>query len=236
MRDKDIESNSSLLLGKSRYYISSENNLEKSESYFLSSLECQGIIENFGSVVFINRCLGLKFNDELSLILEDNKSKVYKKYYSLYKYELEVDAGDYQRALEFLDKSYSTGLSVDTYYTNISYLFVLSKEYQKLIDFSDSHRDKLNALENKSFGVNLQYSLKAEKSSKYSELYLRNILANSKDSDLRLAAFSVLGQENDTKRTLTEQIDISFSNFYRYKSWPIIPKEMLDQFSTENAA
>lgn len=236
LNDKKINSNSELLLCKGMYFVSNKNQLEKAETYFLTALDCSDLFLSFEDAIFLNQCLSTKYTRDLLDVIEKNKTKIVELYYYEYKFELSMDLHDYPHALEYLEKSFSAGLSMNSYYSNLSYLLLLSGEYDKLIDIGAVHSEKLKYLSSKTFIINYQYAAKKINSNKYEPNVLRNIIANTKEPSLLIAAFSILEQEVDAKRILSEQIDISFTNYYRYKRWPIISEKILDELSDEKAA
>lgn len=236
LQDKKINSNSALLLSKGTYFVSNKNQLEKAETYLLTALDCSDLLENFQEVIFLNQCLSSKYTSALLDILVKYKTKIVELYYYEYKFELSIDLHDYPRALEYLEKSFSSGLSIDSYYSNLSYLLLLSGEHNRLIDIGTSHSEKIKYLNSKTFIINYQYAAKQINSNKYDPNILRNIIANTKKPSLLIAAFSILEQEVDAKRILSEQIEISFTNYYRYKRWPIISEKILNEINDEKAA
>lgn len=157
-------------------------------------------------------------------------------YYYLYKHEIAIYNKDYTKALEFLEKALSWGASMSGYYSKLSYLLVVSEEYEKLIKLSSTHKDKLESIECDTFKVNYQYAAQQIGSDKYDAVCLRNIIASTNSPVMRLGAFAVLGQSKDVKRILSEQINISYLNYYRFLRWPIIGNEILASLSRENAA
>lgn len=234
--DKKIKKDSNLLLSKSKYFISNGNQRSKSKSYFLSALECEDIFSNIQSAITINNCFDNLYTENLLVKVESNKSNIVKRFYYEYKYDLAICQEDYSRSLEYLEKSFLWGLSMENYYSNLSYLYVISEDYQKLIDLEINNRDKLDKIGSEQFEINFQYAAKKLSNKKYDSVYLRNITAKTKDATLRLAAFAVLGQDSDVKRILSEQIEISYMNYYLYKRWPIISSEILDDAIKTKAA
>ena len=123
-----------------------------------------------------------------------------------------------------------------TYFTSLSYLLVLMKKFQKLIDIESNNREKLESIKCDEFTINYQYAAKQLDSKKYNPICLRNITAKTKDPIIRLAAFAVLDQESDVKRILNEQIEASYSNYYLFGKWPIISNKILYDVAKLEAA
>jgi len=231
--DKNIKGNASLLLGKSRYFLSSKNQLSKVRSYFLSALEYSDIIMYFRTAVFIDNCLNNSYSEKLSELLESNKTEILERYYYEYKYDLSLYDKDSTHSLEYLERAYSAGMPMEEYYSNLSYSYVLSKNYQKLIDLESSNREVLDEIKSETFTINYQYAAKELKDRKFDPVCLRNITAQCKELSTRLAAFAVLGQDTDVRRLLTEQLEISYSRYYSFKRWPIISNDILNEFIKE---
>lgn len=236
LTDITIKSDPALLISKAKYHISSANNLEKAKSYFLTALDCNSLFVVFRDAMFINRCLDNKYNNRLKEILEKNKTKLYDRYYYEYKHELSIDSGDYSYAKQYLEKSFLAGLSYESYSISLSYFFILSEEYQKLIDYESFHREKLKDINSKAFIINFQYAAKKTENVKYEPTIIRSIIANTKEHDLLIAAHSLLEQEVDVKRFLSQEIKSSFSKYYLYERWPIINKNILNDFKKNLAA
>ena len=234
--DKNIKSNSTLLLSKGKYFISNGNQLDKAESYFLSALDCSDLYRDFEIAIFVNKCLNYKYTNKLLGKLEKDKSKILEQYYYEYKYELSIALDDHTHALKYLEKSYAFGLPMDSYYSNLSYLLLLSKDHQRLLDIESTNSKKLQNITSEAFIINFQFAAKCLNDKHYDPVILRNIVANTKDHSIWLAAYSVLDQEVDVKRILSEEINKSFDNYYIYSSWPIIPKEYLDEYKQSKAA
>ncbi|MFL0805061.1 MAG: SIR2 family protein [Agarilytica sp.] len=230
LQDKEIKHNSEILLGKASFYIARKNNISKAQSYFLSALECVDIIVNFEKAISLNSYLNNEYNDKLVSILKENKHKIIDKYYYYYMHNLLKKAKEnHTQAIEYLEKSYVSGLAMAEYYSSLSYTLVLSEKYQELIDIGKTHKEKIIAINNNTFNINFQYAAKMLSNEQYDPIQLRNITAKSKDPGARLAAFALLDQEIDVKRILSEQINISYHNYYLYKEWPIIRSDMLDE-------
>jgi len=231
LEDKSIIKNSELLLSKSRYYLISENpSREKSKKYFLLAMECADIFSEFQMAIFINHCFDGFYTEKLLNILEERKSNLIEIYYYEYKYELLITEGSYELALENLEKSFSLGLSAHSYFSDLSYLLVLSNEFQKLVDIEGINSEVIKEIQCNAFVINYQYAAKKVNNKKYDPVCLRNITAKTDDPAIKLAAFSVLEQEKDIVRVITEQIEISYVNYYIYRRWPIIPKNIIDTF------
>ncbi len=236
LKDNGIKCSSDLLLSKARYYIANNNQLTEARIYFDKALDCSNIIQCFQDAISLNNCFNKEYTEKLTEILENNRSKIIDRYYYEFKYELSICLEDYRHALEYLDKSYSAGLSSEAYYSDLSYLLILSEDYKKLISLATVHAEKLKNMDCKAFTINFQYALHKTGNKKYEPDVLRNIIANTKEPHLLIAANSVLELDKHVKRELSKQIDISFLNYYSYKRWPIIPKQIFDSFDTEKAA
>ncbi len=236
LHDKQLKNNSTLLLSKSRYFISNENKLSKARSYYLSALECSDILANFDLAIFLNNCFDIEYTEKLLVLLEENKSKLFERYYYKYKYELSIQQKDYSHSVEYLEKSFSWGLPMKTYFSSLSYFYLLTEEFKNLLDLERNNREKIKVIECDSFTVNYQYAAKILKSDKYNAICLRNLIGKKDDPILKLAAFAVLGQDTDMKRILAEQIEISYVNYYVFNQWPIISNEILNEIARKEAA
>lgn len=236
LEDKDIKNNAVLLISKAKYFISSSNDINKAKSYFLSALESHNIFDSFRDAIFLNHCLGCEYTDKLFELLEKNKNQIYDIYYYEFKHELLIYLSKYDEARKCLEKAFELGLSIKTYYANVSYLLLLSREYKKLIEIAVLDKEILINIKCESFVINYQYAAKQLKSEKYEPTILRSIIANTKDPSLLIAAHSILELEKDTKRIINEQIDISYCNYYTYKRWPIISQDILEDLKVEEAA
>lgn len=235
LKDKDIEDNSELLLSKCRYFIARGNRLDKAITYYNSAISSPDVVSNFRLALSLNYVFSSKNTDRLIDILKSNKSAIYKRYYFEYMHELLIDKCDYVHALEYLEKAYESGISIDKYFSAYSYLMLVSSDYQKLIDFENAHGYKLGDLRCEAFVINVQYARK-KLGLKIDDVALRNIISRAAEPTYKIACFAILGQDKDMERLVSEQIDVSYLNFYLFKRWPIISPGFLDKYEIDVAA
>lgn len=236
LSDKDIKNNAKLMLGKATYFIASKKDLNKAKSYFISALDCSDIVDEIEVAVMLNKSLGNDNTEKLLEILEGYKGRLADRFYFEVKHDLMLQMNDYNHAREYLEKSYQSGKTWLSYIQSLSYLFIKSGEYQKLLDFEEQYRDTLSMECSDVFRVNYQFAAKSLGSNKYDEVYLRNLSAGKQHTSYRLGAFAVLGQRNEVKRLVSELISISYLNYFTFKTWPIIEDEILHDFELPNAA
>jgi hypothetical protein len=238
LADKKINKNSVLLLGKARYFAGVKKDLVKSRSYFLSALDCSDIGRNLTDAIVLNNSFASEYTDQLLLILDETKPKLYERNYFKYKFELMVSKADFTQAKECLEKSFSLGSSMEDYYNSLSFVLLLSEDYQQLLDVRTQHADRIEAINSNVFKINYQFAAKTLVDAQYDPVELRNIIANSKSKFEHLAAHAVLGKghEADVKRIINEQVAVSYLNYFLFLNWPIINSDTLMSIRESHAA
>ena len=230
LKDASIKDNSELLISKCSYFISTKRQVEKAKSYLISALDCGDIMKSMTQAIGLSNGLDRFCNDKLIEVLKKYRSSIYEMYYYEYMHELTDPLDNLPKCLEYLEKSYSLGLPATRYYCQISYVFILTENYQRLVDFEKLHENDLKSVKEEAFKINYLYALKMLNSPDFNNVHLLNVSSGSNEASFRLAAFAVLGNNNDVRRILSDEIKISYMRFYDYKKWPIIPKELIMQF------
>lgn len=230
LTDASIKDNSELLISKCSYFISTKRQVEKAKSYLISALDCGDIMKSMTQAIGLSNGLDRFCNDKLIEVLKKYRSSIYEMYYYEYMHELTDPLDNLPKCLEYLEKSYSLGLPATRYYCQISYVFILTENYQRLVDFEKLHENDLKSVKEEAFKINYLYALKMLNSPDFNNVHLLNVSSGSNEASFRLAAFAVLGNNNDVRRILSDEIKISYMRFYDYKKWPIIPKELIMQF------
>jgi hypothetical protein len=234
LSDLSIKNNSELLMSKATYLISINREVEKAKTYLNSAFDCNDIFKNMSTAINLSNALDCFKNKELIGLLKKHRSSIYEMYYFEYMYDLSVHANNLSQSIMYIDKAYSLGLSEATYYSEMSYIFIVTSNYQKLIDFEKSHRGKTSKLIDEAFSINHSYALKMMNDPNYNKVHLLNITNGSNKSRYRLAAFAVLGSHSDIRRILNIEIGNSYMNYFRFDKWPIIPKDLLLTFKIKD--
>lgn len=115
LSDKDIETIPELLLGKSEYFISVNNQIDKAKTYFVTALNSADIIHCMGRALLINNCLDNSHTDKLDKILENQKHAITDWHYYDLKSNLYLNRNEYSRAAEYEEKSYAAGMTFKHY-------------------------------------------------------------------------------------------------------------------------
>jgi NAD-dependent SIR2 family protein deacetylase len=233
VKDQNIKNNPTLLLAKASYFIGQKRNIDKAISYFNMALECQNIQSNLASILNIAKIIE---NDSMKKAydkIEENKGKISKSTHinllSVY-YEI---MGQQEKALELINQAYNQGLSVEKFLTRATYSLLKTESYDKVLDICESYEDYIDHDHMEAVQINYQYAAKKLNSEKHDPIKLRNLSAQSKDINVKLCAFLVIGNRNDAKRIIKNQLERSYDYYYEYRDWPIIPQDLLDEVIKE---
>jgi hypothetical protein len=233
--DKDIESVPELLLGKCEYYISHGNQVDKAKTYFSTALNSTDIIHCMRRALLMNKCFDSAYTDSLEKIIENQKHAISDWLYYDFKSDLYLSRNDYSRAIEFEEKAYLAGMTFQHYFEGLSYLHLMSGQYEKLIDIANSKADEIEKVDSEILKVNLQFARKRH-DGEFDELCMRNLTAKTSDQKVRLGAFAVLGQEKEVKRIVKELIKHDFMNYHLFNSWPILESAIIEEVRVSIAA
>ena len=110
------------------------------------------------------------------------------------------------------------------------------KQYQLVFKLYDKYKQCIESLNLDELKINYQLAAKKDRSDRFSKTVLRNIYGHGDSKEVKICAYSILGQEKDAKRLLKMKIESNFIFYYRFKRWPAIDSELLKGFDKQKAA
>ncbi|WP_022668768.1 SIR2 family protein [Desulfospira joergensenii] len=148
LKDIDINENSGLLISKGLYFINIQQNLKMAEKYFLKVISTPKPFTAFDELIKVSMALGKNNFEKIDKLLEDEKYKITPQFYSKCKSEICMQLKDYSKSKKFIKKAYDMGLSIVSYLTELSYIYLRAKEYEKVLEMYSLHNDVINQLDN----------------------------------------------------------------------------------------
>ena len=113
--------------------------------------------------------------------------------------EISALSGNYEAALDYIKRSYDAGLSLAGYLCSYSFICLLDKQYDLIIEMHEKFTDFDDKESFEAWKINYTYALK-EKNIQYSDVTIRNMSAQSTNESIKLAAFAILGNIDTAKR------------------------------------
>lgn len=222
--DSDHKS-TSISLTKIRYWLSVEPDNE------LATAELEALLKrkHIGSAIVDILKLPMNFTksvlNQLIEKLEVNKQDLFKNYYFETLSDLHLLKKDYALADQHLETAYKEGMSFKSYMASKTYLLLLTEEYNQINTLASRHSARLDACESDTIMINIQFAAKKTKHKSYSELILRNMIAQSSMDDVKICAFSLLNQSHDAKRLIKKKLVMDSGLIFKYKRWPALSEE-----------
>ncbi len=236
IEDDEIKNNSLLLLSKSRYLFVYKRNYNEAVKYFNYALESSDLYKNIRSSLFLNKILDTNSISTIDSILEEKRFKITKVYYYKTKAEILLNKKQYEKSIDYYNKSFDSGMPIDSYLNKISYAMLNANKLTEIINIKENYIDYINSNESEigPFIINHQFALKNKSKKLFNKVLLRNMIAHSKEIGEKICAFILLDQNKDASNLIKKQIEKDYLNYYFFKSWPIIPNDMLKEYEILN--
>jgi len=220
-------------LEKCRYQIDTKHPKETIRKTFESILTKRHLAGHLETIIEIAKIFEKDYVEKIKSILAKEKSALFSEYYFEIEATIAAWEENYIQAEDLLRRAFSHGLPLDTYLGSMSFIYLKNLEFDKIIVLAEDHSKALKDKESEVFLINSQYAFKKIAHKNYNEVLLRNMSAQSDSDEVKLCAFHILGNENETKRLLKKQIDKSYLNYFRYLEWPILNKDLVTVFEAE---
>ena len=109
---------------------------------------------------------------------------------------------------------------------------LLKGDYSEIIELRKKYVNYVNANSEhlEAFKINYQMAAYKLSSKDFNQTELRNICGKSKSSDVKICCFSLLDNEKQAKVLIKEQISRHPSKIYKYRSWPVIKDDYLNDY------
>lgn len=176
--------------------------------------------------------MGYKINDFINKKLLENKVKTSKKLQTEIKVEILLREKDYSRSIIEVENLLDlTGNRIE-YLTSRSYIYLLEDKFDDVMKLSKGVNFDGNSKYDV-FSINFYYAAKKSKNPAYNQTKVLNLSAKPKSVDLRICAFITLDKLQDARRLIKEEILKDRLNYYNFKKWPIIPRDLLEDVYSE---
>lgn len=221
-REFDKKTNAHILLCKAEYLYGVLNDQEGARDCVESALD------NKNSYLYLERALGLVegFLPNLFYKVEDIASASFgvledSLYYNIVS-EICVYKGDYEAAIDALDKAYDSGLGFGKYLSSKSFCLLKAGDYERGVRLFKKYRDAVPKSENEAFFLNGYFSAKKTNDSIYRDVDVRNIYNKTKDKGVEICGRCMLGETSKAQQLINKEISRNKMNYHRFKRWPIL--------------
>lgn len=210
-----------ILLSKLRYWFTFGNNHE------IANRELEVLLSR-NHVTEVSRILELPvdFNqgqlNKLGNFLKENKSRLLESYYHNVLSNIYIYDKKYDLALKNIELAFEEGITFSEYITSKTYILLLQKKYDKIIEIFHSYEKDIKQKNNEAAIINVQFAAKEIKSSIYNEVVLRNLSAKGETLGTKACAFSILEQYSDARRLIEKSLKKDPGLIYTYKRWPAL--------------
>lgn len=217
----------SISLCKIKYLLTFEQNTAAALEELHDLLKRKSIGAQIGDILQLPMDFEANLINKLQEKLESDRHALYKTYYHETLSELHTRKGDYDAAEQNLENAFKEGLSLKSYLVSKTYLLLLSQNYHPIITLTSKHKSHLKNFDSEAILINSQCAAQKISSSHYSELVLRNLIAQSSSDSVKICAHSLLGHEQDAKRLIKKSLEKNPGLLYQYKRWPALNKKYL---------
>jgi len=238
LKDIEIKDNCPILLGKANYFAGQKRQMEVARDYLSQALICNDACENLGVAIRLASAVDPSMISKIKSTLANNSVDLSLSYFYKLSSEIAVCEGLYKEAKENIRKAYENGLSIGEFLTGHSYILLRESKYDEVLALYKAYKDYIVGSESdfEPFILNNQLAAKRAGNAGYDEVLVRNMSAKSPDVDVRICAFSILGNNSDAKRLIRGQIKVNYLNYFAYKEWPAIDEGLLEELDQSEAA
>lgn len=215
-------------LVKAFYEINVSDDFEEFTNCVIKASKASDSYESATSI--INMMLRQLENADLAKsFLKENESNLNEVVYFDLLSEVELFLGNFDKALEYLERSYSLGLDLENYITSKCFILVKSQKYKKVIEFVDQNKDLKLSDEHKSILlVNKEFS-KKKLNMKTVDNILRNIIGQKFGKGMNAACHSILGELKQAQQAIDENIKNNRLNYGLHKTWIVLDNSLLEK-------
>lgn len=167
--------------------------------------------------------------------LDFEKHNLNSLYYAETAAELCLALGDFDSSLIQLENAYAEGLSFTSYLARRSYALLCAGNPKEVIEMSSQYNDLPEDDQSEAFQINMQTAAKLLNHRLYNPVTLRNLSAQSDDDEVKICAFSLLGQPIDARRLITKRLEMDPGLIKKYKQWPALSADCLPESGASNA-
>lgn len=230
-------------IAKANYELGVKKDIDIARSYFdkaKSSFEFEDVLQElFEFEVALESILDnsrksnpIDFDFYLD-VLDGNKHNLIEDYYFVTRFNMLVRSVQFAEAETCLDKAFDCGLSLDNYIVNKTYLYLIKKEYERCIDFSEEYGKVLDGMDDEArfpVIVNREFA-KKKLGRKIDQTALMNIVANSGKKSAKVCALRILGRDGEAKKIARNKVELNGLSFAHYQTWPVLQESFLNEIN-----
>lgn len=216
----------SVTICKAEFQLRIERDLEKSISYIKKAAQNSnayryvGVISNYLINIAKEYDIAQDFIDQIS----EDISIATQAYHEA---DLYIRLKEFDTALEKLELSHKNGRSMDDYLTRKSYILLIAEKYTSVMNLVDNNIDQVISASSKDILTINRETASKKLGNSINDIALRNIIGRKLNKHLVLAAECLNGKKAHAIRLLKSAIESDYSDYYSFKSWPVIPQEYL---------
>ncbi|MDU8629757.1 SIR2 family protein [Pseudomonas syringae group sp. 243L2] len=220
-----------------RYWLSIGKDLEIANQDFKTLLGKKHLGSQIGAILKLPMEFDQTTLDILEKKLESEKHVLLNSYYFETLSEIYILKSDYSTAEQHLEAAYREGIPLTSYIASKTYILLLAEKYSQVLTLATRYETQLASADTETIQINIQFAAKKCGSRTYSEVTLRNLSALSSSYEVKICAFSLLGQYNDAKRIIKKKLEMDPGLIFKYNKWPALDKECyLNETCQENTA
>jgi len=225
----------SLMVNKVSYYLMVEKDKNKSLKALQEVMARSDTTEYAGTIINSYLELGGPYEKAYAYLYKVKDELQNKTYYSL-KSMILLEEGLFDKAEEYLDKSYANGLEYSSYLSKATYLNLRAEKYTKVMNFVERNITNIKDQTDKDvLIINKELAFKKLNNKLNDPVGVRNIISRGLSKHLILAAHCLLDNDVDIKRLIKQSIDTDYSALYLLQSWPVIPDNYFSIYRSETA-
>lgn len=217
----------SLSLCKIKYWLTFGANKSAATNELEEVLKRKKIGAQIANILKLPMDFEMEMLNRLQQKLEADKHDLYESYYYDTLCDIYTFKGDYASAEQQLETAFKEGLNLKTYLSSKTYILLLSESYLAILNLASRYSADLKTVDSETITINIQCAAQKIGSNQFSDLTLRNLIAQSKSEGVKICAHALLGHEQDAKRLVRKTLDKDPSLLYQYKRWPALRKEYI---------
>ncbi len=225
--DNDQTRNHKLQIRKARFLIGQNRDFDGARKIIDSLLPQRKVIYSIQNVIDIASTFDDFDYDRLVTLLDQEEHTLHKLYFHESKSYLLAAMKDYEGAIRHIEKAFESGLDLESYLTHKSYQLLQKGDYDEVLSVGGKHKDADYA----PFLVNVHYAAQKVGSEKFNDVLIRNLSAQSHEIDVKICAFSILGNTQKAKVLIKEAVESDYNNYYKYQDWPVLCSKLLGEFA-----
>ncbi|AQQ66598.1 hypothetical protein Mag101_02260 [Microbulbifer agarilyticus] len=213
------------------YEIGLNRDTKKSKEMYTKAIHSNDADSFLEGIINFLSCSDEELIEPIENLLEENKYTFLEHRYHYYKSEILIQKSDYETARKHIERSFQKGGAMSEYLNRLSYVYLLEENYKAVIKMFEKYKSFEEIPDAEAFIINSYFSNK-KLGRDFTKTKIQNLSAQSNSDDVKVAAFAILDHEQKAKNIIKKQIRNSFQNYFKFKCWPIIPNNWLDEINS----